>query len=77
MTNYEHPLTHTSDLPDVFLVLEEGRTAPRVYVRAVLPNNWYTSIWDGSRWKFNDNVGDATALDAFNHATWAFKGLKP
>ena len=77
MTNTNQPLTHPAALPDVFIVVEEGYLAPRCYLRDDVPDSWITSLWNGSRWQFYDNVGDDTALAAFNDGIWPDKDLRP
>lgn len=77
MTNTDQPITNPVYLPDVFIVLEENRLAPRSYVRDVLPDSWLSLLWDGSKWKLDDNVGDSTALAAFNDSTWLYVELRP
>lgn len=53
-------------LPELFVVFVLGRSRPFRYVRKA-DDNWDVYTWDG-RWQFFDNVGNPSAMMAYNES---------
>ena len=59
-------MSKASNLPDVFVCFNKSAIV-RLYAR-IEKDSWHVHNWNGNYWSFDDNVGDATAIESFYDA---------